>query len=235
MSEKILKALLKLFAIIARVEGQMADGRPGGRGIVERFLRQQFDREQVGPHLLAFDAFVQAYHNSGGENRKGRKRTSLNSVKVLKICTEINEELTHRQKFVVLVHLLEFIHEGGEVAEQELEFVNTVAETFNIGHGEYERIQRFVDHTPAERDDEAHLLYIDAAERNRMERARHLHAHGIDGELRVLHVPSVQLYVARYQGSDRVLLNGQPMHGGQHYVLGNGSVHTSAPGRTHLL
>ena len=221
MSEKILKALLKLFAIIARVEGQMTDGRSSGRGIVERFLRQQFDREQVAEHLATFDSFVQAYNTSGGASQKSRKRTSLNSVKVLKICTEINEELTHRQKFVTLVYLLEFIHEGGEVAEQELEFVSTVADTFNISNDEYARIHRFVGH--GQRDDESHLLYVDAGERNRLDHAHHLHAHGIDGELRVLHVPSVNLYVARYLGGDRVLLNGQPMRPAQHYVLSNGS------------
>jgi hypothetical protein len=57
-----------------------------------------------------YQAFVQAFHASGGQSRSGRKRTSLNSVKVLKICTQVNEELNQRQKFVVLVHLLEFIH-----------------------------------------------------------------------------------------------------------------------------
>jgi len=221
MSEKILKALLKLFAIIARVEGQMTDGRPSGRGILERFLRQQFDREQMALHLAEFDAFVLAYHSSGGASQKGRKRTSLNSVKVLKICTEINEELTHRQKVVTLVHLLEFIHEGGDVSAQEQEFVSTVADTFNISNDEYGRILRFVGKGP--REDEGHLLYVDAAERNGSDRAHHLHAHGINGELRVLHVPSVNLYVARYDGGDRVLLNGQPMRPAQHYVLSNGS------------
>jgi hypothetical protein len=36
-----------------------------------------------------------------------------------------------------------------------------------------------------------------------------LHAHGLDGDLRVLHVPSVNLYVMRYTGQAEVLLNGQ--------------------------
>lgn len=221
MSEKILKALLKLFAIIARSEG--AEGSVSGREILTRFLRQQFDREQAHAHLAEFDSYVKAYHESGNASRKGRKRTSLNSVKVLKICTEINEELTHRQKVVTLVHLLEFIHADAQVNEQEREFVDTVAETFNIQSEEYARILAFVGRKSGQREDEGHLLYVDAAERNLMARAHHLHAHGIDGELRVLHVPSVNLYVARYQGGDRVTLNGQPMNRDQHYVLGNGA------------
>jgi ABC-type multidrug transport system ATPase subunit len=39
----------------------------------------------------------------------------------------------------------------------------------------------------------------------------------------VLHVPSVSLYVMRYTGHGEVLLNGQRMSPGSHYVLSNGS------------
>ncbi|MBL8003319.1 MAG: ATP-binding cassette domain-containing protein [Flavobacteriales bacterium] len=222
MSEKILKALLQLFAIIAKVEGTSAAGR-SGTAIVARFLRQQFPAEAAAQHLATFEAFVAAYRSSGEASQKGRKRTSLNSVKVLKICTQVNEELTQRQKFVVLVHLLEFIHAGGEVGEQELEFVTTVAETFNIGSDEFRHCRAFVDVQSDRREDAEHLLYIDAAEGHAMHHARHLHAHGLQGEMRVLHVPSVNLYVLRYNGSDRVLLNGQPMNSEQAYLLGNGS------------
>lgn len=222
MSEKILKALLQLFAIIAKVDGTSATGR-SGHATVMRFLRQQFSAGAANAHLATFEAYVAAFHASGGSSQKGRKRTSLNSVKVLKICTQVNEELTQRQKFVVLVHLLELIYADGEVGDQELEFVSTVAETFNIAPAEYQRCKAFVDSLHTGREDAADLLYIDAGEKARSARARHLHAHDLDGEMRVLHVPSVSLYIMRYLGRDRVLLNGQPINPEQAYVLSNGS------------
>src|SRR6187455_3276884 len=162
MSEKILKALLQLFAIIAKVDGSSAAGKSGAEAVA-RFLRQQFTPEQAAAHMAVFEAFVAAFHASGGVSQKGRKRTSLNSVKVLKICAQVNEELNQRQKFVVLVHLLELIHAGGEVGEQEQEFVSTVAESFNIAQAEFQRCQAFVE-AEQERQDAADLLYIDAAQ-----------------------------------------------------------------------
>lgn len=66
-----------------------------------------------------------------------RKRTSVNSVKVLRICSQINEELTQRQKVIVLLRIFEFIHANEQVNEQEQEFVHTVAESFNISEKEY--------------------------------------------------------------------------------------------------
>ncbi len=223
MSEKILKALLQLFAIIAKGDRSADEARPDNAVILERFLRRQFSHEVAAAHMARFQTFVEAYHASGGQSRSGRKRTSLNSVKMLGICTQVNQELNQRQKFVVLVHLLEFIHVAGEPNKQEMEFVTTVAETFNIGQEDFHRCQTFVRQERKDREDAPHLLYIDAAMENPMVQARHMHAHGMQDDLRVLHVPSVNLYVMRYTGQEHVLLNGQPMETGRHYVLSNGS------------
>lgn len=223
MSEKILKALLQLFAIIAKGDAVGEGARPDNAAILERFLRKQFSPEVAAAHMARYQAFVQAFHASGGQSRSGRKRTSLNSVKVLKICTQVNEELNQRQRFVVLVHLLEFINSNDEVSEQEAEFVATVAETFNITQEDFASCRRFVDGQRELREDSAHLLYIDAAVSNTMQQARHIHAHGLEGELCVLHVPSVNLYVMRYTGTGEVMMNGQRMGSDSHYVLSNGT------------
>lgn len=230
MSEKILKALLQLFAIITRRD---EDGEfdEQGRVILERFLHQQFTPDLVDYHLARFDTFVTEFHSSRSGSR-ARKRTSLNSVKVLKICTQVNEELTQRQKFVVLVHLLEFIHAADTVGDQDMEFVTTVAETFNIGHEEFKRCRSFVMAGDVDREDDEHLLYIDEGVENRMENAHHLHAHGVQGELRVLHVPSVNIYMMRYLGNGELLLNGQRVKGDHHYLLNNGASVRTRHGHT---
>ena len=128
MSERILKALMQMFAIIARVDGI----NDNGRLIVQSFLKQQLNQELVDQYLAIFDDFLEAHHQVTKKKDGTAKRTSLNSVKVLKICTQINGELTQVQKVVVLIRLIEFINSNVEIAEQELEFVITVAETFNI-------------------------------------------------------------------------------------------------------
>ncbi|MDX9749863.1 MAG: ATP-binding cassette domain-containing protein [Flavobacteriales bacterium] len=217
MSEKILNALLRLFAIIARGDSVDRGMRPENALVLERFLGRQFSAEVAASHMARYQAFVHDHHRAG----HGRKRTALNSVKVLGICMQVNQELNQRQKFTVLLHLLEFVHADSAASRQELEFVTIVAQAFNIGTDEFNRCRAFI--RQAEREDAAHMLYVDAATRNPMLQARHLHAHGLDGDLRVLHVPSVNLFVLRYLGQDRLLLSGQPMEPGLSYVLGNGA------------
>jgi hypothetical protein len=114
MSEKILKALLQLFAIIAKGDAVGEGVRPDNAAPLERFLRKQFSPEVAAGHMARYQAFVLAFHASGGQRAEvAASAHRVNSVKVLKICTQVNEELNQRQKFVVLVHLLEFISANG--------------------------------------------------------------------------------------------------------------------------
>src|SRR5688572_17086418 len=141
MSERILRALMQMFAIIAKVDGV----NNTGRAIVQSFLKQQLNQEQVDTYLKIFDEYLEAHHQVSKKKDGTAKRTSLNSVKVLKICTQINQELEQPQKVIVLIRLLEFIYSSNEISEQEYEFVITVAETFNIPNEEFLQLKHFVE------------------------------------------------------------------------------------------
>ncbi|MBK6834211.1 MAG: hypothetical protein IPG89_08060 [Bacteroidetes bacterium] len=103
-----------------------------GRNIVQSFLKQQLNQELVDKYLALFDEYLESHHQVSKKKDGTAKRTSVNSVKVLKICTEINKELEQDQKVIVLIRILEFIVSSAEISEQAYEFVATVPDTFNI-------------------------------------------------------------------------------------------------------
>ena len=103
MSESILKALVQLFSLIANFDTD--DASTSARDIVASFLKNQFGQALTDEYMILFDEFYKKY-----QGKKGRKRVSSNSVKVLAICSQINEELRQEQKVLVLLQLLEFIH-----------------------------------------------------------------------------------------------------------------------------
>ncbi|HEY6161243.1 MAG TPA: TerB family tellurite resistance protein, partial [Bacteroidia bacterium] len=156
---------MQLFAIIAKVDGVTNSSR----AIVQSFLKQLLNQELVEQYLKLFDEFLEAHHQVSKKKDGSAKRTSLNSVKVLKICTQINGELEQKQKVVVLLRLIEFIHSSNEISEQELEFVATVAETFNIEEGEFKRAMKFIQGTADTRIDEPELLIIDSNKEDKFE------------------------------------------------------------------
>lgn len=218
MSERILKALMHLFAIIARPHSEGEDRR----AIVESFLKQQLNQELVEEYLKIFDDFFVLYQNKQNDEGKLTKSISLSSVKVLRICTEINAELTHKQKIVVLVRLLEFISTEENISAQELEFVATVSDIFHLSVHEYNRISRFILHEVVPANDLNYLLFINP-EKTNTSAINHIYAEGLEGEVRILHVEQSNMYFLRYEGNGELYLNGQLIHPFKTQVLTPGS------------
>lgn len=233
MNESILKALMRLFAIVANVN---KDGvSVNARQIVESYLGLQLNSTLVQEYLALFDEYLMSHHKkTTDEGKKERKRTSLNSVKVLMICHEINEQLEQREKIIVLIRLLEFIHEDNSISDKELDFIKTVAETFNIGEDEYfdlkayiidgiefikaKRKMLFIDNQPDIKISKEDL--ISETEESHF----HLYDSNLNGTISFLHVASTNTYILKYNGDDSLYLNAQNIKPNRAYTFENGSV-----------
>ncbi|MFT4600546.1 MAG: ABC-type multidrug transport system ATPase subunit [Arenicella sp.] len=228
MSERILKALMQLFAIIARVDEnldsqeQVTSGE--GRKIVGAFLGQELSSAAVQEYLSIFDEYLIQFQGSSKKKDGKRKKTSVHSVKVLRICTQINEELAQRQKIIVLVRILEFINANDVVDDQELEFAQTVADTFNVSMEEYNKIKEFVESPISKILDHEDMLYVTSNEKESFSASKHIYSEGIDtGQIRVLKIVSVNFHFFKYLGEAELNLNGQPLMQGRHVILNQGS------------
>ncbi|MCB0755748.1 MAG: ATP-binding cassette domain-containing protein [Flavobacteriales bacterium] len=225
MSERILRALMQLFALVAKDE----TGGDSGRKVVKVFLEQQLNKELVLQYLEVFDQFFIEYHGGPDEqDEKKKKRISRSSVKVLKICMAINAELTQKQKVIVLFRLLEFVNSDGSIDGQELDFVNTVSESFNVDDQEFLRCLHFVKASSEDQQDSGNVLIISNNREFKLERAHHIYADALHGQIRVLRIPSVNLYVFRYFGTETLFINGQPVRSDRINLLSPGaSIRTS--------
>lgn len=218
MSERILKALMQLFSIVSEAN-EISDN---SRTIVESFLKQQLNQQLVDEYLKLYDEFIEA-KNQKSDSEKKRKRTSVNSVKVLLICTQINEELAQKQKIIVLIRLLEFIYANKEASEQELEFVNTVSETFNIPKEEFDLCLAFVHNTIDAKIDSPSVLIINNTKENDLKQSRHIYSESILGELRVIKIETVNMFFVRYFGNSELYLNGILINKSRSHILNQGS------------
>lgn len=228
MSERILRALMQLFAIIAKVD-EVSDATheavksSNGRRIIEAFLHSELNHELIQRYIELFDEFLLVHHSGSSKKDGERKRTSVNSVKVLRICSQINEELTQRQKMIVLLRIFEFIHANDQVHEQEQEFVHTVAESFNISEKEYIQLKRFVKEPVSTLLDQDNFLYI-AGSDMALKRAPFIKLDALEGIIRVVRIESINIVFFRYFGTDELNLNGQNISNERHHILNQGSV-----------
>jgi len=211
MSEEILRALMQLFAIIAKQDEGVEMKE---RDYVETFLTQQLNDEAVAEYLRLFDEHAGLLDKEIGSDDEERSKPKLTSVKdsvrILGICKKINKTLTQKQKIVVLVRLYELINADRKFTEQRMAIINTVAEVFKLSHEEINDIENFVvRNNPEELDRPSILTIHDRPFKG--EQCKHIPTEALDGFIYILQIKSEDLYFLRYTGNEDIYLNGLPI------------------------
>ncbi|MDP4267328.1 MAG: ATP-binding cassette domain-containing protein [Bacteroidota bacterium] len=217
MSEEILKALMQLFAIIAKQdEGASANERK----YVEFFLSSQLNEELVVEYLSLYDNYLDKDPES-----KGKKLTSVkDSVRTLGICRKINKTLEQKQKIIVLLRLFELVNTDRSFTPQRMAIIDTVSEVFNISSEEFTSIKKFVIENSEDLLSLNDILIIDNNEKGtRYSNCKHIRTSQLDKCIIILKVKSVDLYFIRYTGESDIYLNGLPVNPKRMYILASGS------------
>ncbi|HDQ16225.1 MAG TPA: ATP-binding cassette domain-containing protein, partial [Bacteroidetes bacterium] len=217
MSQRILKALMQLFALIA----SPTDEKLGRKTIVESFLMEQLNRELVDEYVEIYELFVEQYDKRKTKSNPD-KLLSVSSVKLLTICTLLNEELIQQQKIIVLIKLLEFIRIDVDVHEQVYEFITTVAESFRIPLDEFEAIKNFIFDSKENFTNPERILVINSRKVD-PENINHIHAEGLKGEIYFLNIRLHNLLIFYFEGEKEVYLNQQLLYPKRIYALSVGA------------
>jgi len=219
MSEKILKALMELFAIIASPDDSNGKDR---RTVVHSFLERQLNYDLVKDYITLFDSYYSKHQML--QNERGNKRIGADSVKVLRICNDINKELAQKQKVIVLVQLFEFVKsDGNEVTDQEFAFITAVAESFYIPLEEYGLMRDFTLNSFQKVPNDRSLLLIDNQKNPTVSDTKHIFSEYLTAKIWIIHVSSAGMYFLRYRGESELYLNGQILQEDKVYVLNTGT------------
>jgi len=224
MSETILDALIRLFSLIADIHDEtVITSRE--RDIVRIFLERHLNNEQVLRYMEQFDKYLGIYNSESiaKGSIKDRKRVSLNAMRILAICEKINEELHQDQKMYVLIQLMDFISLGEEITENELDFLQTVSDAFNIPATEYTNIQSFIMKGFRDVKEKNRLLIMDNKKSKGSEEIKHIISENLRGIITFLSIGSTNTSILRYEGNEDLYLNGQNIFPGQTYIFDRGS------------
>lgn len=218
MSEEILKALMQLFAIIAKQDTGSSSGQ---KDFINIFLRSQLNELKVNEYLTLYEEFLGPADPVGVEPEK--KRTSMkDSVRTVSICKKINKTLTQKQKVVVLIRLYEFICSEESNTAQRLEIIETVSDVFKITTEEKLLIEEFIFQPIPSLSKYPDTLLIHDGERDNTDdndKSKFVRADGFQGDIRIIKVNSVGLYFLKFQGHSDVHLNGLRIKPQQIYLF----------------
>jgi ABC-type multidrug transport system ATPase subunit/ABC-type multidrug transport system permease subunit len=224
MNESILKALMRLFAIVANVD--RSGHSENERSIVHDYLELHYSNEIVQNYLRYFDDKVKFYHPEQSYSNKHEtiKQDILNENVVVDLCSQINEELNQEQRIIVLIYLLDFINRGDALTEKELKFVTLVAAQLKIRKDEFLNAQSFTFNNLEEITEDDRLLFIDAKDSSDNPKIKHFPNEKMEGRIVVLHLPSTDTYVFRYYGHLSMFINGHNIKPNRSYIWSVGSV-----------
>lgn len=218
MSEEILKALMQLFAIIAKQDGGVEETE---RTFVITFLQQQLSEEAAKQYIELFDEQTGYNKDKTGEDEP--QLTSVkDSVRILGLCKKINKTLTQNQKIVALVRLFELVNADRKFTDQRLAIIHTVAEVFKISKEEFHAIESFVMKTEADEFDVPDILIVnDKPSVNNT--CKHIRTDKLDTNVFILRIKSVDLYFLKYTGDEYLFLNGLILRNRSIYLFAKGS------------
>jgi ABC transport system ATP-binding/permease protein len=229
MSERILRALMQLFAILAKVDYSSNHETVSDeievneqRNVVANFLLNELNSSQIEKYLTFFDENIALLNSRRGRKDGANKKTSVNSVKILRICSDINKELTLVQKKIVFIRILEFVRINKFTSQQINDFVSTVSESFSISNEKAGLLQTFVNAKLNEKLDDPRIVYVSSNELN-LDFSKHIKHENLDAEIRVLRLESLNQLFIKYYGQDQLILNGQTVIKDRVQILSNGA------------
>ena len=213
MSEQLLKAILRLFALVAK-EDEVTDQE---RDQIRIFLEGHVSYASVDSYLRMFDGFVGNLAPKTGD-------ITIEVSNVDELCQQVNSDLTQKQKFVIVLEILNIIQADGSISDRESELVDTIGKNFKITAKELAAIKTFVLGQQAAQLDHSQILIIDASSAQTFSASQHIRRDHLNGFVAVLYVEQAEFYFIKYLGGSDVYLNGVPVKSGRITVLAVGSM-----------
>jgi ABC-type multidrug transport system ATPase subunit len=210
MSEPVLKAIMKLFAMVAKEDTVTTQERD----YIQAFLADHVGRKSMEHHLHLFDEFARETSEklTGGNQEES----------ILKICASINEEMAQKQKMVIMLELISLIMADGIISTAEEKISKTIGKAFNISSGDIDLIKQFLEAKKPDDYDNENVLVV-CSNNIGNSNTKIITRPELDGFIAILYIRATDILFFRYLGNSDVYLNGVPQKPGLINVLGTGS------------
>jgi ABC-type multidrug transport system ATPase subunit/uncharacterized tellurite resistance protein B-like protein len=205
MSEPILKAIMKLFALVARVDGISQQERDQ----IKQFLQEHIPLHSVNKNLQFFDDLV-------------NDTQGADDAAMARFCQTLNSEIDQKQKVVVMMELISIVSADHEISSREHSLIDSIAGLLNVSRTEISLLEEFaMAEKPSDVASE-HLLLIDST-RGGHGPVKHIYRDHLHGMMVVAHLPESGNYFLKYLGTSDVVFNGVPLKPNVITILGTGS------------
>ncbi|MDX1904782.1 MAG: ATP-binding cassette domain-containing protein [Thermonemataceae bacterium] len=245
MSEEVLDALTKVFAITTLQDGGSS---PKEESFVAEYFQEVLAQDAIAGYIQKYrDYYDKLWKDFGtrvAENEKevlpgeeiATKKVSDEdrafqkfSVKLgglfrKEIAPEKESRLVLSQKILILVRMLELLASDGRVSSKRLEVVKTSADYLVKDENIYRVVKDFVFMSANELIGQENILTVSPIYIPRTQTIKHIQVERLDGELIFLRMPDANMYFVKYTGKENIKLNDFLMKPNKIYQFTSGSI-----------
>jgi ABC-type multidrug transport system ATPase subunit len=210
MSEPILNAIIKLFALVAR-EGRVSKEE---RGHIEAFLNDHVGQRSVGAHLRQFDEYCEVIAGHTPQQE---------AEDIKAIATEINQEVAQKQKNVIMIELMSSVLTDDHITDHEDRASRAIGKALNISEADQELMKYYVLGKKQGDFESDCILSIDS-NATYSGKGKHIYRKDLDGVIAILYLASTDSFFFKYVGHTDVYLNSVPQKPNNINALATGSL-----------
>ncbi|HOX84252.1 MAG TPA: TerB family tellurite resistance protein, partial [Chryseolinea sp.] len=206
MSEDLLRAVIQLFAIVARE--RITDDE---RANIKEFLSLHLNREAVPNYLKLFDELSNAQNQHVPLDLNTLDNDTQQFVddwaKIMQIARQVNQALTTQQKLVLVIKIVELVYADFEISERQANLIFYVGKALKISKSDINEITNFVTGQDIDELSSKHVLIIDEGSGEGKYDGPRIIEKNLTGLIAILRLPSVELYFVKYLGITTLYLN----------------------------
>ncbi len=204
MSEELLKAILQLFAIVARERITESE-----RTNIKDFLSLHLNREATNYYLKLFDEFSQSQQIDQRQELSNLDAETQQFVddwaKIMKIVKQVNQALTTQQKVVLIVKIIELVFADDEISERQSNLIFYIGQALKLEKEDVHILQKFVTGYDIDELSSKNVLVIDEGSGDYP--GPRIIEKDLTGLIAILHLPESELYLIKYLGITTLYLN----------------------------
>ncbi|HMP98484.1 MAG TPA: ATP-binding cassette domain-containing protein [Cyclobacteriaceae bacterium] len=222
MSEELLKAIVQLFAIVAK-ERITEDERNN----IKDFLSLHLNQEAINYYLGLFDDYSRKISIAERASAQDIDSETIAFVddwsNIMQISKKVNQSLTAQQKLVLLIKIINLVNADGSISDHQENLIFYIAEALKIEQKDVNAMRSFVVGQDADELSSRHILIIDEGSGNEALKGHRIVAKNLTGLIAILKVPSIDVYFIKYLGISTLYLNSIPMRSRKIDVFPTGS------------
>lgn len=221
MSEELLKAIVQLFAIVAK-ERITEDERSN----IKEFLSLHLNQEATRYYLNLFDDFCKANKRLIEPNLNVDDAT-LEFVddwsQIIQIAKKVNQALTTQQKAVLAIKIIELCYADGQLSERQSNLIYYIGEALKIPQRDVKAMSTFVQGQDIEELASKNILVIDEGSGGSEFPGPRITAKDLTGLIAILRLADIETYLIKYLGITPLYLNSIPLKSRKIDVFATGS------------